>query len=101
MEHVRSGAGGRTVRATGLVYGAVVGDPAVATWLLRLLAMLLRNRLHHTIMEQEGTEIDQERLRVDIEQGFWTRLVAQITDAVLHRHTAVGSAEQVRARVAA
>jgi 5,10-methylenetetrahydromethanopterin reductase len=101
MEHVRRGAGGRTVRATGLVYGAVTSDPAVTTRLRRLLAMLLRNRHHRTNMELAGTHIDQERLRAEIEQGDWARAEAQITDAVLHSHTAVGSAAQVRARVAA
>jgi 5,10-methylenetetrahydromethanopterin reductase len=101
MEHVRRGAGGRTVRATGLVYGAVASDPAVKTRLRRLLAMLLRNRHHRTNMELAGTELDQDRLRADIEQGDWARAEAQITDAVLHRHTATGSAEEVRARVAA
>ena len=101
MEHVRRGAGTRTVRATGLVYGAVVGDPAVATRLRRLLAMLLRNRHHRTNMELAGTQLDQERLRAHVDQGDWPRVEAQITDEVLHRHTAVGSADQVRARVSA
>jgi 5,10-methylenetetrahydromethanopterin reductase len=101
MDHVRRGAGTRTVRATGLVYGAVARDPALTTRLRRLLAMLLRNRHHRTNMELAGTEIDQERLRADIDLGDWPRVEAQVTDAVLHKHTAVGSAAQVRARIAA
>ena len=101
MENVRRGAGTRTVRATGLVYGAVLDDPALTTRLRRLLAMLLRNRHHRTNMDLAGTQIDQEALRADIDRGDWARAEAQITDAVLARHTAAGTAQQVRERVAA
>ncbi len=99
MDNVWRRANGRRVHASGLVYGAVDSDQTETTRLRRLLAMLLRNRHHLTNIQLAGTIVDQERLRADVERGDWAGAESQITDAVLHKHTAVGSVAQVCARI--
>jgi 5,10-methylenetetrahydromethanopterin reductase len=101
MEHVRRGAAGRPVRAAGLMY-ALVGneDPKARSRLRRLLAMLLRHPHHRTNMELAGSQLDQPALREACGRGDWATAEAMITDDVLHRHAAVGSAEEVRRRLA-
>lgn len=100
MEHVRRGAAGRPVRASGLVYAATSADGAAIVRMRRLLAMLLRHPHHQVNMDVAGTRVDQESLRSTVTRGDWAAAEALITDNVVHRHAVVGGSDEIRARVA-
>ena len=100
MEHVRRGAAGRSVRASGLVYAAISADSAAITRLRRLLAMLLRHPHHQTNMDVAGTRVDQESLRAAVTRGDWASAEAMMDDGVVRRHAVVGGPSEVRARLA-
>jgi len=100
MEHVRRGAAGRRVLASGLVYAAISADSTAIARLRRLLAMLLRHPHHQTNMDMAGTRVDQERLRAAVTRGDWAAAEAMVDDEVVRRHAVVGGADEVRARLA-
>ena len=99
-EHAERGAAGKPIRMSGLLYAAVDPEPAVRTRLKRLLGMLLRNHHHRTNIEAAGTPVDQAELRAAIARGDWASAEAQITDDVLRKLVAIGTAEEVRAKLA-
>jgi len=98
--HAQVGSGGRELRMSGLVYAAVDPDPELRRRLRRLLGMLLRNHHHSTNIELAGTPVDQQALRDAVARADWASVESQITDEVLRKHVIVGSAPEVRARLA-
>jgi 5,10-methylenetetrahydromethanopterin reductase len=101
MDHVRRGAAGRTVRASGLVYASVGANRAEAgARVRRMLAITLRGEHHRLNLELGGTRLDQEALRVAAARNDWAAAEALITEAVIERHAASGDAAGVRERFA-
>lgn len=101
LEQVRRGAKGRRVRAHGLVYGAIDADERCAhDRLRRILAILLRGPHHAPNLAEAGSVLDQAALNEAVLAEDWSRAEALITDDIVRRHAASGSAEQVKARFA-
>lgn len=102
LEHVARGAGGRRVRACGLVYASVDADRAAAhARLRRLLAILLRGAHHAGNLALAGTVLDQAALREAAARGDWAAADALIDAGVIDRHAVCGTPPEVRARVQA
>jgi 5,10-methylenetetrahydromethanopterin reductase len=102
LDHVQRGAGGRKLRACGLVYSAVDAEREAAyARLRRMLAILLRGAHHAMNLELAGTVLDQAALRQAAARDDWAAAEALITPEVLARHAVCGTPAEVRARIAA
>ena len=101
MDHVRRGAAGRKVRASGLVYASVGADRAEAqARVRRMLAITLRGEHHRLNLELAGTHLDQAALRAAAASNDWAAAESLISEEVVDRHAAAGDAAGVRARFA-
>ena len=101
MDHVRRGAAGRKVRASGLVYASVSPDSAEAgARVRRMLAITLRGEHHRLNLELAGTRLDQAALRAAAARNDWAAAEALISEEVIGHHSASGDAAGVRARFA-
>jgi 5,10-methylenetetrahydromethanopterin reductase len=102
LERVHSGAKGRAVCASGVVYGSVDPDAATAhDRLRRVLAILLRGPHHATNLAMAGSVLDQAALNAAVVAEDWERAEAMITDDIVARHAASGAAADVKERLAA
>jgi len=98
LAHVDEGARGRTLERAGLVYAAV-DDPGAAARLRRTLAVILRSEHHRTNLELAGSKLDQPAVADAVAREDWAAAEALLSDDVLRRHTAIGSAAEVRTRI--
>lgn len=98
LDRVDPGAGGRTFERIGLVYAAV-DDRGAAARLRRTLALILRSEHHRTNLELAGSRLDQPALARAVAGEDWAAAETLISDDVLRRHTAIGTAAAVRTRV--
>lgn len=102
VDHVRRGAGGRTVRVHGLAYGAVDDDPARACARVRhTLGIVLRGPHHTRNLELAGSALDQARLSKAMAENDTATLAALVTDDIVRRHTLAGTAEDIPSRLRA
>lgn len=100
LARVAEGARGRTLERVGLVYAAVDDrGAATAARFRRTLAVILRSEHHRTNLELAGSRVDQPALARAVAEEDWAAAAALVSDDVLRRHTATGTATEVRARV--
>jgi len=98
LEQVRRGeaAASRRVRAIGLVQVAVDEQASRAhDRLRRTLAFVLRGAHHARNLALAGTELDQAALAAAFARGHWAEVDDLVGDAVVARHAASGTIEQV------
>ncbi len=104
LEQVARGeqAAGKRIRRIGLVYAALGATEGKAhDKLRRTLAFILRGSHHARNLELAGSRLDQEALANAFIAENWPEVERLVTDDVVSRHAASGTAEQVRARFAA
>jgi 5,10-methylenetetrahydromethanopterin reductase len=102
LDHVGRGAGGRRFRRVGLVYTAVGEQSAGALGRFRRqLAITLRGEHHAANLALAGAALDQEAVRRALGREDFAAAEALVGDDVVRRHTASGTAAEVRARLAA
>jgi 5,10-methylenetetrahydromethanopterin reductase len=104
LDQVRRGeeAHGRRVRKSALVYASVDDDEKSAhDRLRRTLAFILRGAHHAPNLHLAGTMLDQQALADAFAAEDWRRIDALVTDSVVCRHAASGTAAQVAAGFAA
>jgi len=102
LEQVDARAKGRALTRAGLVYASVAEREADALRRFRRnLAITLRGP-HHTLnVKLGGGLLDQAALDDAVSGGDWPRAEALITDDLVRRHTASGTAAQVQERLLA
>ena len=101
LDHVGRGehAAGRAVRKASLVYAAVADDARAAhDTVRRRLAFVLRGAHHARNLTLAGSTLDQTALAQAFAREDWAAVDALMTDDVVRRHTASGTADDVRAR---
>jgi 5,10-methylenetetrahydromethanopterin reductase len=92
-------AAGRKVKNYGIVYAAASEKRKDAyDHLRRTLAFVLRGAHHARNLELAGTKLDQEALVTAFTAGDWERVFQLVDDDVVLRHSASGTAEDVRQR---
>jgi 5,10-methylenetetrahydromethanopterin reductase len=104
LDQVRRGenASGRSVLKAALVFCSVdPNEPIARNRLRRMLAYILRGEHHARNLELAGSKLDQTALRHAFANEDWERIDALLTDDVLRRHTASGTAGEVSAALAA
>lgn len=102
LEQVDRGAKGRTVKRVGLVYAAAASREADAlNRFRRLLAVTLSGRHHAKNVKLAGSSLDQDAVRLAVANEDWASAEALITDDLVRRHTASGTPDQMRERLAA
>jgi 5,10-methylenetetrahydromethanopterin reductase len=102
LEHVERGAGGRALRRASLVFASVADREADALRRFRRqLAITLRGEHHAKNLALSGASLDQDAVRRALSGEDWAAAETLITDDVARRHTASGTAAEVRERLAA
>jgi len=102
LDHVERGSKGRPLRRAGLVYAAVAMPREAALGRYRRnLAITLRGDHHARNIALAGGTLDQGALRQAVADEDWRWAEHLITDELVRRHTAAGTAEEMRARLAA
>ncbi len=102
LDSVHRGAKGRAIRSHGLIYAAVDDEETKAhDRLRRILANLLRGSHHGANLKMAGSVLDQEALNRAVLDGDWARAEAFITDDIVRKHSASGSPDLIRSRIAA
>lgn len=100
LEHAARGARGRPFRRVGLVYTSVAAPTADALGRFRRqLAITLRAEHHALNLALGGSTLDQEAVRRALADEDFAAAEALVSDDVVRRHTASGTAAQVRARL--
>jgi 5,10-methylenetetrahydromethanopterin reductase len=102
LEQVERGARGRHLARTGLVYACVADreTDALARY-RRHLAVTLRGAHHALNVQLGGGRLDQARLHDAVARQDWALVEGLVTDDLVRRHTACGTAERVGERLAA
>jgi 5,10-methylenetetrahydromethanopterin reductase len=101
LDTVARGATGRTLWRCGIVYTCMVSQGStVLTPLRRALGFILRGAHHARNLQLAGTQLDQQRLYNAYAQEDWPIVERLITDDLMQRHAAIGTAEHVLARFA-
>ncbi|HTW51476.1 MAG TPA: LLM class flavin-dependent oxidoreductase [Stellaceae bacterium] len=98
LAQVRRGeaAGGRHVRAIGLVQAAVGENPRAANdELRRTLGFVLRGAHHARNLALAGTELDQAALAAAFAREDWAEVDKMVSDDVVNRHAASGTVAEV------
>jgi 5,10-methylenetetrahydromethanopterin reductase len=102
LDHVDRGARGRALGRAGLVYAFAAGRPADALGRFRRqLAITLRAPHHTTNLQLAGARLDQAAVRAALAREDWASAEALVSDDTVRRHTACGSADELRARLEA
>jgi 5,10-methylenetetrahydromethanopterin reductase len=100
LDHVERGAAGRRVHRAGLVYAFVAERAAEALGRFRRqLGITLRAPHHERNLTLAGARLDQAAMRAAIAREDWTAAEALVSDDTVRRHTACGSADDMRARL--
>jgi 5,10-methylenetetrahydromethanopterin reductase len=101
LGEVERGARGRSLRRAALVYTAVADREAEALdRFRRQLAITFRSEHHARNLALAGTTLDQAAIRDAVAREDWVAAKRLVTDEVVRRHTASGTAAQVRERLA-
>jgi len=102
LDHFDRGAQGRKVTRAGLVYALATAEPADAlNRFRRQLGITLRAEHHAMNLQLAGSSLDQRGLRDAMEREDWVTFERLVTDDTVRRHTACGTAAEVRARLEA
>jgi 5,10-methylenetetrahydromethanopterin reductase len=102
LDHVERGAKGRQIKRVGLVYAAAAARREVALGRYRRnLAITLRGDHHAHNVTLAGGILDQAALRQAVATEDWVRAEYLMTDDLVRRHTATGTPDEMRARLAA
>lgn len=102
LDHVDRGARGRPLQRCGLVYAAVAEREADALGRFRRqLAITLRADHHATNLALAGSRLDQPAIRQALAREDWAPAESLVSDDVVRHHTASGTPDTVRARLAA
>jgi 5,10-methylenetetrahydromethanopterin reductase len=100
LEHAARGAGGRPFQRVGLVYTSVAARTGDALGRFRRqLAITLRAEHHANNLALGGAALDQEAVRRALADEDFAAAEALVSDDVVRRHTASGTAAEVRARL--
>lgn len=100
LEHAARGAGGRPFQRVGLVYTSVAARAVDALGRFRRqLAITLRAEHHAMNLSLAGSTLDQEAVRRALAAEDFAAAEALVGDDVVRRHTASGTAAEVRARL--
>ena len=100
LDHVQSGARGRTVRASAVVYASAAAQESAAhDDLRRTLAVLLRGAHHAHNLELGGSVLDQARLDRALLDHDDALVQSLISDDIVRRHAASGTPAQVAERL--
>jgi 5,10-methylenetetrahydromethanopterin reductase len=103
LDHVALGErkSGRTVQKAALVFCSVdASEHTARDRLRRTIAYILRGQHHAKNLALAGTRLDQEALAAAFAREDWGAVESLVTDDVLRRHTACGTADQVAAALA-
>lgn len=103
LDNVRKGEqrSGRTIRKTALVYMSVDQDETTAhDRLRRTLGFILRGQHHARNLEMAGTALDQPALATAYANEDWDAVKTLVNDDVVRRHSASGTAAQLKAALA-
>lgn len=102
LDHVDHGAKGRAGEKIGIVC-TFVGEREndALQRARRLLGFILRSDHHARNLEMAGVALDQAALRAACAADDWQTVECLVGDDIVRLHTASGTAEQVRARLAA
>ena len=93
---------GDEIRCAGLVYAAAAARREVALGRYRRnLAITLRGDHHGRNVAVAGGTLDQAALRQAVAEEAWARAEHLMTDDLVRRHTATGTPDEMRARLAA
>ena len=102
LEQAARGGGGRPFRRVGLVYTSVAARSADALdRFRRQLAITLRGEHHAGNLALAGSALDQAAVRLAVGREDFAAAEALVSDDVVRRHSASGTAAEVRARLAA
>jgi 5,10-methylenetetrahydromethanopterin reductase len=102
LDHVERGSKGRSIRCAGLVYAAGTPPPHAALGRFRRnLAITLRGDHHTRNVALAGGALDQAALRQAVAAEDWNQAACLITDKLVRHHTATGTPDEMRARLAA
>ena len=102
LDHVDRGARGRPLHRASLVYAFAADRVADALGRFRRqLAITLRGAHHTTNIELAGGQLDQAGVSDALAREDWTAAEALVTDDTVRRHTACGTADDLRARLLA
>jgi 5,10-methylenetetrahydromethanopterin reductase len=101
LEEVERAAAGRRVKRYGIVYARIGAEAKPARdKARRILGFILRGAHHARNLELAGTALDQAALRAAYAAEDWATVERLVDDEVVRRHTACGTAEEARARLA-
>ena len=102
LARARAAAAGRPLARIGLVYARVGACGAEAReGTRRTLAVVLRSRHHGQNVALGASGLDQAALAAAVAAEDWRAATALVTDEVVARHAAAGTADEVRRRLAA
>ena len=101
LDHVHRGAKGRAVHRAGLVFTMPAAREADALARFRRnLAITFRGQHHAMNLQLAGLTLDQDAVRRAVAAEDWATAESLVTDAIVRGHTAAGTPEQVRDRLA-
>ena len=101
LDHVDRGAKGRAVHRAGLVFTMSAAHEADALGRFRRnLAVTFRGPHHAMNLRLAGLTLDQDAVRRAVAAEDWATAESLVTDAIVRGHTATGTPEQVRERLA-
>lgn len=101
LDQAATGAGGRAFRKLGIVYTklAVTETDAIDP-IRRPIGFVLRGAHHAENIRLSGASLDQAALAVAYAAEDWATVDRLVSDDVVRRHAACGTAAQVRAKLA-
>ncbi len=102
LDHFDRGAQGRKVNRAGLIY-AFASDSTKESLgrFRRQLGITLRAPHHATNLSLAGSKLDQPAVRDAMAREDWAAFETLVTDDTVRRHTACGSADELRQRLEA
>ncbi len=100
LEHAATGANGRPFRKLGIVYTRLGGSEREAIDPIRRpIGFVLRGAHHAENIRLSGAPLDQAALAAAYAAENWTEVDRLVSDDVVRRHAACGTAAQVKAKL--
>ena len=101
LDQAATGAGGRAFRKLGIVYTKLAATEADAIGPIRRpIGFVLRGAHHAENIRLSGASLDQAALAAAYAAEDWATVDRLVSDDVVRRHAACGTAAQVRAKLA-
>ncbi len=102
LDHFDRGAQGRKVNRAGLIYAFSSDDPKESLGRFRRqLGITLRGQHHATNLSLAGSTMDQPAVRDAMAREDWAAFETLVTEDTVRRHTACGTADELRKRLEA